>query len=187
LKGKCRGCRSKIGWPTIFIELTMTAWGFFVHFFFPNDYLTTIFVFLFGGILLAIAITDFKQKEIPWVWLIAGGILAMVRIFVFFYQTGSWPATEIFLSVIIGAGWFAWQYLFSRGRWVGNGDIYLGGMLGLIHASSVLIILNLGISYIVGALYAVSLLLAKKSGLKSQIPFGPFLAIGAAIIMLFWW
>jgi prepilin signal peptidase PulO-like enzyme (type II secretory pathway) len=60
-------------------------------------------------------------------------------------------------------------------------------MLGLIHASSVLIILNLGISYIVGALYAVSLLLAKKSGLKSQIPFGPFLAIGAAIIMLFWW
>jgi len=41
------------------------------------------------------------------------------------------------------------------------------------------------LAFLLGSLFGIALIIVKKKTLKSQIPFGPFLASGALITVLF--
>ncbi|MFH0803910.1 MAG: A24 family peptidase, partial [Candidatus Tagabacteria bacterium] len=81
---------------------------------------------------------------------------------------------------------FALLWLVSKGKWMGLGDAKLalgiGWLLGAIHGLIAIIF-----SFWSGALLGIFLLLflPKTFKLKSRIPFGPFLALGAIIALLF--
>ena len=94
----------------------------------------------------------------------------------------SWLA--LLLGAAIGGGFFYAQLVLSRGQWIGGGDIYLGLLLGAMLGWSSLLV-TLFLAYVSGAIVGVGLLLAKRKTMKSQIPFGTFLAAAAAVTLLY--
>ena len=72
----------------------------------------------------------------------------------------------------------------SKGKWLGFGDVklvlFLGFFLGWPN-----IFLSLFLSFIIGAIIGVGLMLFKGKGLRSQVPFAPFLILGSCIAF-FW-
>jgi len=74
--------------------------------------------------------------------------------------------------------------LFSRGRWMGVGDVKLVLFMGLVLGWPKILV-ALFLAFTIGALVSIGLMVLARKNLKSQIPFGPFLA-GATMVALFW-
>jgi prepilin signal peptidase PulO-like enzyme (type II secretory pathway) len=88
-------------------------------------------------------------------------------------MTGMLPIFGFFLTLI----------LVSDGRWLGGGDLRIALYMGFIGWAQIAW-LGLFASYIVGSIVGIGLIAAGK-GRKTMIPFGPFLAIGLWIAMIF--
>ena len=88
-----------------------------------------------------------------------------------------------FVGIFAGA-FFASFWLLSRGKWMGLGDaklaVGLGWLLGGAQMISAVIL-----SFWTGAVFGIFLVLFKKYGMKSEVPFAPFLVLGAVLAFLF--
>ena len=71
-------------------------------------------------------------------------------------------------------------YVVTNERAMGLGDVILAGIIGFSLGISKGL-LSLYISFLVGAIIGVMLLIQRKKGMKSAIPFGPFLLIGMLV------
>ena len=95
------------------------------------------------------------------------------------------PALLDFASGLIIAFPFAFFWLISSGRWMGLGDaklaIGIGWLLGFYGAVSGVVV-----AFWVGAIAGLFLVfISKKYGMKSEIPFAPYLVLGTLIAFLF--
>lgn len=91
---------------------------------------------------------------------------------------------NLLISGIIGGSFFLLQFVLSRGKWIGGGDIRLGALMGVLLGWPQ-ILAALFLSYILGSLAALPLLLSGRKKMSSQLPLGAFLVPGT-IITLFW-
>ena len=80
-------------------------------------------------------------------------------------------------------GFFLAQFLFSSGRWIGGGDIRMGVLMGCMFGLANGLV-ALFLSYLLGSLTAITLLVLKKADRKTQIPFGTFLSIASVTVLL---
>lgn len=201
LQGRCRSCKTKISTQYPLVELTaglifgLIFWKFRDLFFidslifaFTYAYYTVIF-----SLLLVITVYDIKHKIIPDTLSFIFGVFAFVGMF--FFQSGDmiFPAYfdphiptlyQFFTSFAIALP-FALFWFFSKGTWMGLGDaklaIGLGFLLGLGKLLSAAVI-----AFWSGAIIGVFLILVKKiGGMKSEIPFAPFLVLGTFIAFVF--
>ena len=197
LKGKCRKCKTAISRQYITIELLTGIIFVFIAIHFLKALLVapSLFVFLFlifaiiFSILMIILVYDLRHKIIPdnLVWTF--NILSFLVIFIN-YETAfplfRGPSIWNFLAGPILALPFALLFYVSKGKWMGFGDAKLmlgiGWMLGLAHGLSSMIL-----SFWLGAIVGVLLIFfsKKKVGMKTQVPFAPFLIISALIVFLF--
>ena len=89
-----------------------------------------------------------------------------------------------FLISGLGAGGFFFLiWAVSKGKWLGFGDVKLAFLMGLLLGVNVIVALFF--AFIIGAIVGLGLMALGKKGLKSQVPFGPFLVAGT-FIALFW-
>jgi leader peptidase (prepilin peptidase)/N-methyltransferase len=139
------------------------------------------------SILLVISVYDLKHKIIPDTLSFIFGILAFIGIFLFtndlFYP--HIPTILDALSGLVLSVPFALLWLVSKGTWMGLGDaklaLGLGWLLGFSRILSGAVIAFWG-----GAIIGIFLIIiSKKHGLKSEIPFAPFLVLGVIIAFLF--
>ncbi|WP_416199199.1 prepilin peptidase [Sporanaerobacter sp.] len=86
------------------------------------------------------------------------------------------------LALIISSGIFLIIAIISKGG-IGGGDIKLIGVLGFILGIK-FTLLNIFLSFILGAIISIFLLLFKIKGKKDPIPFGPFICIAFMIVTL---
>lgn len=93
-------------------------------------------------------------------------------------------ALSLLLGGLFGGAWFLAQFLVSRGRWVGGGDIRLGVLMGVLLGHP-LIWLGLGIAYIGGSIIAIALVLSRRAQLTGKVPFATFL-LPAAFVTWIW-
>lgn len=84
-------------------------------------------------------------------------------------------AAAIFLGSII---------LVSRGRAIGGGDLKLAVALSLVFGWPD-IILILMLSFVIGSIYSLFLIVKKGKKMNDRVPFGPFIAIAAITIFFF--
>jgi len=91
---------------------------------------------------------------------------------------------NILIGALIGFSFFAIQYFASRGKWVGGGDMFIGLFMGIVLGFSN-VIFALFLSYMIGSIFAVTLLLMKKKRVSNPIPFGPFLTLSTYVAILF--
>ncbi|MBI2436673.1 MAG: prepilin peptidase [Candidatus Magasanikbacteria bacterium] len=156
LRGKCRACKKHISWQYPLVELSIVVW-----------------------ILSFIFIYDFKYQEV----LDAMAFIPAILIFVIKFAVFGVSWQDMAIGAVIGSGFFLLQYLVSKGKWVGGGDIRIGLLMGVILGWD-LLLLALWIAYIVGAIVSVILLVVKKKNMKSQIAFGTFLSVATLVVMV---
>jgi leader peptidase (prepilin peptidase)/N-methyltransferase len=94
------------------------------------------------------------------------------------------PLTGGVVSALLVGVFFLVLILSTKGRGMGGGDLKLGILLGLFFGFP-MILLMMVLSFFLGAVVAVGLILFGKKHFGQTIPFGPFLA-AAAIICIYW-
>lgn len=132
------------------------------------------------SILLGLFYYDLRWSLVPdriTLPVIVAGLLTQLMLF---------PQSFLFtmLAVCVGAGFFAAQYLISRGAWIGGGDIRLGALMGVMLGWPAVLVALFG-AYIAGAAVAIVLLSLRLKNRKSEIPFGPFLTGATVIVLLY--
>ncbi len=190
LKGKCRSCQGKISWQYPLAELAtgiLFVLSFWLHFnaltnlTFLNwqDYLLIIRDWFFISIMIIIFIYD-------WRWyLVLDTVVLPACLFIFvinLFLGLEWKS--LLFSGIIGASFFLIQFIVSRGKWIGGGDIRLGLLMGL-SLGWPYVLVAIFIAYFIGSIIGIGLILTGRKKMDSQIPLGIFLSI-ASIIVLFW-
>lgn len=177
LKMRCSGCRAKISWQYPLIEL----WTGLIFATVPY-----IFIPIFC-IYIVTTIYDSKYKIIP-DELVYTSILLSLIIPLFFirYTLLDWLAGPI-LFIFFGSIW-----LLSRGRAMGFGDAKLGLSLGLLlgatQSFSAIVL-----AFWIGAASSLLYIFLTKIGflkndkgltMRSEVPFAPFMIIGAWISLV---
>jgi prepilin signal peptidase PulO-like enzyme (type II secretory pathway) len=190
LRGRCRYCRKKVGVSYPLTELFTATVFAFSYLFLPYnlDTSATILLFvcwLFALVLMtALLVYDLRWKLLPTSiiqpLIVLGGVHVLAQ---YSLYEGSLVryAASVAASVAVGSGIFGLLWLVSHGRWIGDGDIRFGVVIGLFLADPLLSWLSIFVASILGLVFAFPLLKNVKKKSKAQIPFGPFL-IGGLII-----
>lgn len=195
LRGRCRHCRQGISRQYWLVEL-VTALLFLAAFFVNNgpmlvgqffngwqlwlgDWLLLCRDWLVISFLVIIFITDYRWYVI----LDEVSLPAIVLILAVNLGLGfSW--LSLLSAAVVGASFFALQYVISRGAWIGGGDIRLGALMGVILGWPNIVVALL-LAYFSGALIGLGLIALRKKQMKSPVPFGVFLA--PATLVALWW
>lgn len=199
LKGKCRQCGKKISWQYPMVELAVGIlfviafllnyeskimnYGFAVFDF--SIILDSLFIIhvLRYWFVIAIMVVIFIF-DLRW-YLILDIVTLPACVVIFLLNLGlgvSWQ--NMLISGIIGSSFFLFQFLVSKGKWIGGGDIRLGLLMG-ITLGWPMILAALVLAYMIGSIISIALLASGKKSWGSQIPLGIFLST-ATIIILFW-
>ena len=181
LRGRCRQCGQPISLRYPIVELLM-ALGF-GGLFWKCGWSWTLLeydIFFFG--LITVSFIDFDHMILPDVFTLSGIVIGLV---------GAWlnPEREFLpslMGVLIGGGalWLvAYLYfLFRKQEGMGGGDIKLLAWIGAVLGWKAIPFVVL-ISSIIGSVVGIFVAIRTKGGLASAIPFGPYLALGAIVIM----
>lgn len=194
LGGRCKSCRTHISlqYPLVEITTSILFFSLFLKFqdiFFSSPYeFAGLFVFyvLAFLLLLIIATYDLRHKIIPDQLSFVFGLLTFVGLFLFknFEFSPHMPTVLEFFSGPMLALPFASLWLVSRGTWMGLGDAKLAIGLGWLSGLAVAIS-GVVLAFWAGAIIGITLLLTRSHfGMKSEIPFAPFLVLGAYVAFI---
>lgn len=133
--------------------------------------------------LISVFIIDYKFKIIP--NRLSLTLFEIGLIFTFLYGLSNVAISiNMLLGMLAGGGIFLLITLlggFAYGKEaMGLGDVKLMGALGLFFGLSNIIVIAL-VSFLIGAVVSVILLVTRKKGATEYIPFGPFIVIATFI------
>ncbi|MBI5140305.1 MAG: prepilin peptidase [Candidatus Vogelbacteria bacterium] len=180
-RGKCKNCKSKISFQYPIVEL-MTGL-LFLALFWKFGFGNLFFYFFISALLIIIAVYDFNHKIVPdgVVYLLI--LSALARLVYQYFVFGDMNATLSFLVGGIISMFLSALWLFSNGRWMGLGDaklvLGLGWLLPPCQGASAFIL-----SFWIGAVVGIILMLFQKTRMTSEIPFAPFLIAGFFIVLI---
>ncbi|QQR55207.1 prepilin peptidase [Candidatus Peregrinibacteria bacterium] len=172
-KGRCRYCKKKISFWYPITELALLSFSIGLALLYPEPKFYALhFPLLFVAVF--IFLYDLRYKEIHEAILLPGILYA---VFYGLTQYG-WESTG--LGLAIGGLFFGLQFVLSRGRWLGSGDIeiglFMGALLGFPH-----ILVGIFSSYLLGSFLSLILLATKKASGQTALPLGPFLMLGTVL------
>ncbi|MCM8785352.1 MAG: prepilin peptidase [Candidatus Omnitrophica bacterium] len=190
LKGKCRNCKKSISIRYPIVEL-LTGISFLLIFKkFGLSVATPIYIFL-CLCLIIISFIDIDTFLISDIIVIPGIFMGLLLSFLF-PQIYNMDRIEGFLysfaGILLGGGILIFlgiigKILFKKDA-MGGGDVKLLGMIGaFLGWKSVFLTLFFGSLF--GTLISLILILLGKRKVDDLVPFGPYLAIGAFISILF--
>lgn len=192
LKGKCRHCRTKISRRYLYIEIISGLLAALTYLIYPVADLLSLIVFLRALFivftLIVVFSIDYEHGLIlDRVVFPATFILFFINFVIDFIRPATWQNSLVLFGLLSGFGLFlffgALHYL-SKGRSMGFGDVKLSAFLGLATPGA-LLLMNLFFAFFLGSLVGGLLIIFKGRKLKSQVPFGTFLAIGTLVALYF--
>ena len=212
LKGKCRHCGIGISPRYIIVEFMSGALYVVVLWVFgympleaerlvgelPNlsNFTLTIIpilarAYIFTTFLLILTFIDLDTMKLPDRLTLPGMIVGFLLAFAIFPEGPmEWRSMHIGLMFLDSFyGWFlggAVLFLIAAG-WrggMGGGDIKLCAMMGAFLGWKAMIVC-LFAGFLLGAVFSIALMVLKIATMKSKIPFGPYLALGGFLAMLF--
>lgn len=144
-----------------------------------EPYFWTQLVFL--TVLVVASLVDLYERIIPNEVVLFGLAAGVVLIPLAPYPDRGWllalgGAAAGFLFLLVLA-------LIVKGG-MGFGDVKLTAVIGLFLGLK-WVAMGLVLAFLAGGLYSAVLLLMRRAGRKSMIPFGPFLALGAVLTVLY--
>lgn len=194
--GKCRYCKKPIGWFEPLIELgTAVTFVIFSYVWISMVGTSTVALLLLALWLVALTmliilfVYDLKWFLLPDVIMfpLIGLSVVITLLTIILINHGMNGGTTLVSAVasvgILGGLYFA-LWVFSKGLWVGFGDVKLGVALGILLIDWKLALLTLFLANLIGTLVVLPGLLTGKMSRKTQVPFGPFLIIGFFVSMV---
>ncbi len=178
LHGKCRVCRASIPRRILIVEcFSITLFAFLMWRFDLGSYLAI--ATLYTCLLLVIAVIDLEHGLILNRLTYPGIVLALL-LSTFLPQVGMLRAL---LGSVVSVALIVLIILASRGG-MGMGDAKMAAVLGAMLGFP-MVFLGLLIAVVVGGVTAVILLALKLRGRRDRIPFGPFLALGGCVALVY--
>jgi leader peptidase (prepilin peptidase)/N-methyltransferase len=190
LKGRCRYCQEKISLQYPLVE---GACGFLFVLIISNfldnglvlsEVLPVIYWLIVGATLIIIFVYDFKHYLIPnrfvYVLIFVSLVYFILNILLFGENNNF---SNFVLAAALGAGFFLLLILITAGKGMGMGDAKLAFALGLVLGWPEIII-GIFAAFLIAALVSIYLMIFKDRGLKSKLPFGPFLVLGTLVVFL---
>lgn len=179
LGGKCRACGSSILITDFAMEIlggALLGLGA-ARFTNSRDFIWWV---LFALFTLLIFYIDLR-------WMVVPRSFAVITAFVtILAQWSSHSMLLVVLSALLGCIFYFFLYAISRGRWVGDGDVGLGVIVGAAAATPTQLGLLLLIAHTGGAVIAVLLLKFGRKKLGDALPLGAFLIPASWAIVLFY-
>jgi leader peptidase (prepilin peptidase)/N-methyltransferase len=177
LGGRCRRCKASISWRYPLVESLTAALFLILYFRFGLAPVLLKYLFL-SALLVAVSFIDLERFLIPNSLVLAGVVFGVAAVLLI--------RDTSLLSALLGAvsssGFLLLVCLVSRGG-MGLGDVKLALVTGLFLGwprglEGVLI------GACAGGLLGIVLLMTGIKGRKDPIPFGPFIALGAMIALV---
>ena len=189
LGGKCRYCHKKISWQYPLVELGVgIVFVLLANLIWPivtiASVFTSVFLIVISCFLIIIFVYDLKY------YLILDKVVYPLIVITLLYQVyqhfvlGNNVLIGAILSGVIASLSFFLVVFFTKGKGMGLGDVKFAIAMGLFLGFPNILV-GLFFAFTIGAIIGVGLILAHKKGLKSEVPFGPFL-VGGTFIALFW-
>ncbi len=181
LRGRCRSCQTPIAFRYPIVEaivgVLFVVVGYAHRFSVTPEFIRDAFL---ATLLVVVFLYDFFYGEILDRFTTIPAIILFFASLVFGWATPQ----SMGLGIALGAGFFFAQFIVSKGRWIGGGDIRLGAFMGVVLGWPN-ILSALFFAYTVGALVSIVLLAVKKKKMTDETPFGTYLALGTFATMLY--
>lgn len=213
LRGKCRYCKRPISmqYPVVELIVGVTFVAFAVKalgpqvFVIPADAgiwatrlldipgvtaVLLVSLFFVAFCLILVALYDQRTTYVLSGYVYAG--IGATLIYLLTTYTGTWEVGKVgmfllpnVIAALVAMLPFAILYIASRGKWMGAGDIEIAALLGLLLGWPHFLV-ALYFAFIVGSIWGLAkIYLLKNAGLKSEMPFAPFLIAGTIFAFIF--
>jgi leader peptidase (prepilin peptidase)/N-methyltransferase len=180
LGGRCRSCRTRISPIYPLTELATGALFGGVAAAFP-ELLPAVMIAMLLGLLVALSVIDAKHKIIPNRIVYPSFLLFAALVVAGAVAGQGLDAGDAGIGLAaFGGGLLVVAFISPRG--MGMGDVKLAGLIGLVLGSVGLpyVAVAAGAAILAGGVGSVAML-AAGVGRGRTIPFGPYLALGAAV------
>ena len=182
LKGRCRNCGSKISIQYPVVELLTGMIYLIIYLIYGLSIQSLIYIIL-SSALIIIAFIDLNEQIVPDVISLPG--IGVGLILSFFVPYLSFINSA--LGVVVGGGIIliialVGSMIFKKEA-MGGGDVKLAAMIGAFLGWRYTII-SLFLGFFLGALAGIFLVLSKIKSKEDMVPFGPFIALGSLITLL---
>lgn len=181
-QGQCRNCKDRIAWRYPAVELLTGSLFFLTSSLSLNAGMPPMRLLLsltFVSALVALSFIDLDTFRLPDVLTLPLLGLGLLGAFLIPGNPSGW---ESVLSAL-GAGGLFWIIALIYPQGMGLGDVKLVAAMGAFLGFPS-IFLAVFVGSFVGAIVGVSLLLTGQNRFRQQIPFGPYLALGALLALL---
>jgi leader peptidase (prepilin peptidase)/N-methyltransferase len=176
--GRCRGCGSRIAWRYPVVE-ALTAILFAASWWYWGPGVLLVSRVLFGCGLVVLFAIDLEHQLLPNTITLPGIVVGFL--FSLLTEPG-WFASLI--GIVIGGGvLFAVAevyYRFRHEEGLGMGDVKMLAMIGAFLGWKLTLVTLMAASF-AGSVVGVGLIASGRGGMKYALPFGTFLALGAAV------
>ena len=182
LKGRCRNCGSKISIQYPVVELLTGIIYLIIYLIYGLSIQSLVYIIL-SSALIIIAFIDLNEQIVPDVISLPG--IGVGLILSFFVPYLSFINSA--LGVVVGGGIIliialVGSMIFKKEA-MGGGDVKLAAMIGAFLGWRYTII-SLFLGFFLGALAGIYLILSKIKSKEDMVPFGPFIALGSLITLL---
>jgi len=182
LRGKCAGCKAPISWQYPIVEVVMG--GLLALLLWKFGWSWDLLLYsVMAGFLVALSGVDIATMRLPNVLTLSGAITAIVLTLLF--KREEW--LRMILGGAEGLGLLMMMGLIGRllfhKETLGMGDVKLAGMMGLyLGPAATAGMFAFGV--FIGSLIGGTLQIIAGRGWGQKIPFGPYLAAGGIIALL---
>jgi len=185
-RGRCRNCAARI--PLRYPLLELVTAGLFCAVAARIGSLWELpALCVLVASLVALTAIDLERMRLPTAILYATALLGAPLLVLAAGELHAWSRlADAALAGAIATVAFLLLFLAKPGA-IGLGDVRLSGLCGLFLGFLGLRIALVGfmVSFVVGGLIGVAALLARRADRRSRLPFGPFLAAGTILAVLF--
>jgi leader peptidase (prepilin peptidase)/N-methyltransferase len=180
LRGRCRSCGVRVSFVYPLTELATGALFVAVAVAFEDLWVAALLA-PFLGLLFALSVIDVRHHKIPNRLVYPAVVLSAAWVVVADFAGSELSASSAGIGFLAyGVGLLIVALISPRG--MGMGDVKLAALVGLVLGSLGLdhVAVAAGLGILFGGVGAIVALLA-GAGRKTPIPFGPYLAAGAAV------
>ncbi len=128
--------------------------------------------------MVVIAFIDLDHMIIPNVIVLPAALVGLAASIAL--DPGRW---WVYLAAAVGSSLFLFVLAMIWPGGMGMGDVKLALLMGAVLGAVVVVAFFL--AFLIGAIVGLVLILSKRKGRKDAIPFGPYLALGSVIALLY--